>query len=163
MRGAAGEQTSREQTSGISTHAPHARRGPIDPEGRWKYIISTHAPHARRGATITFDDVKMAISTHAPHARRGLAIYWDDQAFTSDFYSRASCEARLNQNRSVAGKSGFLLTRLMRGAARLYTGCSPMFAISTHAPHARRGPSRTTKRKQIFHFYSRASCEARHW
>ncbi len=33
----------------------------------------------------------------------------------------------------------FLLTRLMRGAANLERGQTALYAISTHAPHARRG------------------------
>ena len=36
---------------------------------------------------------------------------------TTDFYSRASCEARLVNVNQVVQNSEFLLTRLMRGAA----------------------------------------------
>ena len=58
--------------------------------------ISTHAPHARRGDA--FEAEKEAhdkISTHAPHARRGL--------HRRDRYNEPN---------------KFLLTRLMRGAAK---------------------------------------------
>ena len=56
-----------------------------------------------------------------------------------DFYSRASCEARL----SKALRASYEIT------------------ISTHAPHARRGFASTSYRSFENNFYSRASCEAR--
>ena len=78
--------------------------------------ISTHAPHARRGVNFMKCRVPVYISTHAPHARRGLYLS-DDMSFFYNFYSRASCEARLAPfpNKTLA------------------------YAISTHAPHTRRG------------------------
>ena len=56
-----------------------------------------------------------------------------------DFYSRASCEARL--------------------CKRLSGEVTPK--ISTHAPHARRGTIINRLLTYIRNFYSRASCEAR--
>ena len=56
------------------------------------------------------------ISTHAPHARRG----------------HCGTMSKLASNI-------FLLTRLMRGAARQPGGTPVDTGISTHAPHARRG------------------------
>ena len=55
--------------------------------------IFTHAPHARRGGKPVDDWKKFYTFTHAPHVRRGEAIKLSI-APVSDFYSRASCEAR---------------------------------------------------------------------
>ena len=55
------------------------------------------------------------------------------------FYSRASCEARRVTFYIVAPVCEFLLTRLMRGAARIILTVASTQTISTHAPHARRG------------------------
>ena len=101
----------------ISTHAPHARRGEFN---------TIHATTIRfflltrlmRGAASTGCQPPpvITISTHAPHARRGADP--DNAVFGyQDFYSRASCEARLD---------------------RCLDLCFTDF-ISTHAPHARRG------------------------
>ena len=80
----------------------------------------------------------LLISTHAPHARRGSdAIFLI--APSENFYSRASCEARLG--RMIAWS------------------CS--LSISTHAPHARRGRFEARIIMNMKDFYSRASCEAR--
>ena len=57
--------------------------------------------------------------------------------------------------------SPFLLTRLMRGAAGVNKMCRRILRISTHAPHARRGPLLCISSGFLHHFYSRASCEAR--
>ena len=103
---------------------------------------------------------------------------------TSNFYSRASCEARLNIAEKLICYFRFLLTRLMRGAALCQSeppssstisthapharrGATSASAsryvadISTHAPHARRGPCSTNEWVKSAYFYSRASCEAR--
>ena len=138
MRGAAGEQTSGKQTSGISTHAPHARRGLFPRLKATPGPISTHAPHARRGSGSSGFSCK-----------------------STNFYSRASCEARHFCDWDIFRPKRFLLTRLMRGAAR--AGCRPaaIKTISTHAPHARRGKHHPTTDKRTDNFYSRASCEAR--
>ena len=94
-----------------------------------------------RGAAINeFNGtIVTAISTHAPHARRGLnSVQYDDGEL--NFYSRASCEARQSSGQQSQSRDQFLLTRLMRGAA-IFTLSSLLFRmISTHAPHARRGP-----------------------
>ena len=55
----------------------------------------------------------------------------------------------------------FLLTRLMRGAARLQKIGAETPFISTHAPHARRGLRSANDLLSSQYFYSRASCEAR--
>ena len=124
-----------------------------------------------------------SISTHAPHARRGVSFSTFCK-LPCDFYSRASCEARLaqaaqnkaNQNISThaphARRGGyvhrkcieypkFLLTRLMRGAAILQLFQLQRVMISTHAPHARRGVMSVGTTEFLDNFYSRASCEAR--
>ena len=124
-----------------------------------------------------------AISTHAPHARRGNSTR-SVLSPQKNFYSRASCEARLFLPSISIDSNRFLLTRLMRGAAvfslhRLNTNknfysrascearldftsrISSNIDISTHAPHARRGLERAITRFEEHNFYSRASCEAR--
>ena len=160
MRGAA--YTIRPLISGltISTHAPHARRG----KKRFSICsgdrISTHAPHARRG---TADMLRRArqpdfysrascearhfgvalfaslktISTHAPHARRGF-----DQISLEP--AEKFLLTRLMRGAARSTRDGkpiirFLLTRLMRGAAYCLIYFPPNITISTHAPHARRG------------------------
>ena len=49
----------------------------------------------------------------------------------------------------------------MRGAAAVWSRLWNIASISTHAPHARRGGPFSVHHRQIRHFYSRASCEAR--
>ena len=73
-------------------------------------MISTHAPHARRGVTDVFlSKILFTISTHAPHARRGPTIT-KEEIMKINFYSRASCEARLNNGYENMGRKRFLLT-----------------------------------------------------
>ena len=94
-----------------------------------------------RGAAtgILFGCVIVSISTHAPHARRGTSDEWKVKE-EINFYSRASCEARLcTMFATTSLFQSFLLTRLMRGAAHI-----AILGILV----AR-------------NFYSRASCEAR--
>ena len=55
-----------------------------------------------------------------------------------NFYSRASCEARLRRGILCQRPGTFLLTRLMRGATRAKKIKKVTSIISTHAPHARR-------------------------
>ena len=94
---------------------------------RLPQTISTHAPHARRGASgLAFYSSTESISTHAPHARRGYSQLPSLSADWINFYSRASCEARLDYSLRLRVDPAFLLTRLMRGAAR-------------HTPGLRRG------------------------
>ena len=102
------------------------------------------------------------ISTHAPLARRDPFLLTEWIPYT-DFYSRASCEARL-----IAAVGGvffpvFLLTRLLRGATPTPSPETPPQPISTHAPLARRDYYKCRKIHYLFHFYSRASCEARQY
>ena len=104
----------------------------------WEHWISTHAPHARRdGRHLPYWSMA-AISTHAPHARRDTSTGRIAEII-KNFYSRASCEARLNEFR----ENGWLLL------------------ISTHAPHARRDNKFAAELVISDDFYSRASCEAR--
>ena len=99
--------------------------------------ISTHAPRVRRDGFRTKEYVIKRISTHAPRVRRderrpagaGANIH---------FYSRASCEARLDGQ--VLGDE---------------------FIISTHAPRVRRDCYESVHIVLPSNFYSRASCEAR--
>ena len=83
--------------------------------------------------------INLIISTHAPHARRG-GFNLFDTLLCNNFYSRASCEARRYVNWNNRIPRQFLLTRLMRGAAAFAREQMKFNAISTHAPHARRGP-----------------------
>ncbi len=114
-------------------------RGAASPVRDEKVVvyISTHAPHARRGATTKHSHQKHTISTHAPHARRGIPVT------------------------GLLVVCLFLLTRLMRGAARSRSYSLYIFYISTHAPHARRGWAKKESEPYTAYFYSRASCEAR--
>ena len=144
---------------------------------RFRCKISTHAPHARRGSqlpSLSADWIK--ISTHAPHARRGLEKP-QSRPSRRNFYSRASCEARLLPPWFSPLPRLFLLTRLMRGAAamiiRSFLLCQHFYSrascearllrllkirsttISTHAPHARRGDCAVLAAADSFIFYSR--------
>ena len=99
-----------------------------------------------RGATLPEYQLKRnpPISTHAPHARRDVYIH------------------------AIAEPGEFLLTRLMRGATKPWAIEDLLELISTHAPHARRDFTMDRHVHVGFHFYSRASCEARrdkqlHW
>ena len=116
MRGAARQDQLRKAAEKISTHAPHARRGKIHGFNGVPAVISTHAPHARRGTMMRAGSLSLTISTHAPHARRGR-IFFQPVPILADFYSRASCEARLFMLIYNYKNERFLLTRLMRGAA----------------------------------------------
>ena len=96
---------------------------------------------ARPGDPIRQDYIA-DISTHAPHARRGrppLIVNGRKRYF----YSRASCEARRCLRAHLLIALAFLLTRLMRGAAAQVIEANKAQAISTHAPHARRGLFKT--------------------
>ena len=68
-------------------------------------------------ASLFIPDTGLEISTHAPHARRGPRFFGNFLQRV-DFYSRASCEARQAQIAAQLTGIVFLLTRLMRGAAR---------------------------------------------
>ena len=59
------------------------------------YSISTHTPLARRDLLDSFAIIdQIAISTHTPLARRDKGkLFIGD--YYMDFYSHASCEARL--------------------------------------------------------------------
>ena len=101
------------------------------------------------------------ISTHAPHARRGIRKKF--QIFADgDFYSRASCEARLPVSASKAAIFSFLLTRLMRGAA-LHAECRSISVQKFLLTRLMRGAALAGGLLcgHSNHFYSRASCEAR--
>ena len=78
--------------------------------------ISTHAPHARRGVhlLLLFHRLIDFYSRASCEARLNLS----KSTFRFfDFYSRASCEARLLSVSLDYRLRQFLLTRLMRGAA----------------------------------------------
>ena len=122
------------------------------------------------------------ISTHTPLARRDYSprsFPWTSW----NFYSHASCEARLRSWRGCGNPAEFLLTRLLRGATAKMVDVGAMCRISTHTPLARRDddPSaydvvteisthtplaRRDKddeyaAREADNFYSHASCEAR--
>ena len=92
-------------------------------EGVYEFLLT----RLMRGAAEPVQDgfAAIDISTHAPHARRGVVLTVAQKS-PPDFYSRASCEARLAL--SVRGK----LER----------------QISTHAPHARRGSIQKSRKWQ---------------
>ena len=101
--------------------------------------ISTHAPHARRGSDRgTIHSKSMNISIHAPHARRGWTTWnWPEMKRSFLLTRLMRGAARWFKNATLF--YAFLLTRLMRGAACLLHRSQRVSAISTHAPHARRG------------------------
>ena len=101
------------------------------------FSISTHAPRVRRDA-ISVDRAFLShISTHAPRVRRDLA---ENVLMLppSNFYSRASCEARLGSHKCSLAAVNF---------------------YSRASCEARRKTAGSTS--GIADFYSRASCEAR--
>ena len=128
---------------------------------RFLIIVIFLLTRLMRGATVISDSDEFGnkISTHAPHARRDNSMV-EKMAAEINFYSRASCEARLNlfpsgtlilqflltrlmrgATKSTARRlaaSRFLLTRLMRGATEERVDEKYFLSISTHAPHARR-------------------------
>ena len=123
----------------ISTHAPLARRDNSSAcKGTFQFSISTHAPLARRDAVPFNGQLRQFfISTHAPLARRDTQFLIVSYT-QSDFYSRASREARRFLFFRCYTDFEFLLTRLSRGATPdnyVFACCCP---ISTHAPLARR-------------------------
>ena len=77
--------------------------------------ISTHTPLARRDLAGTPCQFCPPISTHTPLARRDLHTR-NDIRFQVNFYSHASCEARLCTSEMRSSYPQFLLTRLLRGA-----------------------------------------------
>ena len=123
--------------------------------------ISTHAPHARRDfppisilpTTFTF-----LLTRLMRGATKKLLLILEKK---SNFYSRASCEARLIPQQRSNRFARFLLTRLMRGATRSREVVLLTNIISTHAPHARRDGHIRAFLRSWENFYSRASCEAR--
>ena len=121
----------------ISTYAPLARRDLSFSDGRVCQCVSTHAPLARRDKFTRNEIMASNISTHAPLARRDDFDVVDSTCQTN-FYSRASCEARL---------------LLQFGGA-----CNHDF-YSRASCEARRNYRGGNERR--FNFYSRASCEAR--
>ena len=122
--------------------------------------ISTHAPHARRDRKTLVAVLVILISTHAPHARRDLRPI-SSCLGALDFYSRASCEARLYR---AALRIFFEISTHAPHARRdgRHLPYWSMAAISTHAPHARRDSYVSLIWVLQYDFYSRASCEARH-
>ena len=148
-------------------------------------FISTHTPLARRDGVIwrTSEAILNFYSHASCEARPSLEKEITD---SENFYSHASCEARpllrLHRNfiltisthtplarRDNAGgishseSSKFLLTRLLRGATRVWWTVFMNLQISTHTPFARRDTEFPKEKGSTKNFYSHASCEARHW
>ena len=115
-----------------------------------------------RGATATAPSEisGINISTHTPHAGRDpdnqMATTWQP-----DFYSHASCEARLLGVETNITNWQFLLTRLLRGATKQDIVRECAHWISTHTPLARRDVCYTHRQDAKRHFYSHAPCGAR--
>ena len=84
---------------------------------RFLIIVIFLLTRLMRGATVISDSDEFGnkISTHAPHARRDNSMV-EKMAAEINFYSRASCEARLMASKWKPS----------------------IIVISTHAPHARR-------------------------
>ena len=78
----------------ISTHAPRVRRDINAVAHALDNRISTHAPRVRRDTVVDGQKFDSKISTHAPRVRRDgrKPVASQDKR---NFYSRASCEARL--------------------------------------------------------------------
>ncbi len=123
--------------SWISTHTPLARRDLKVLGFRRQNIISTHTPLARRDLITSMKSTKSRISTHTPLARRDQSISHQFTCF-QNFYSHASCEARLFTILQFPPIYTFLLTRLLRGATSTLIICRKRCTISTHTPLARR-------------------------
>ena len=101
------------------------------------------------------------ISTHAPLARRDRKRK-SPRNFYLHFYSRASREAR-HDNSSIIGDHDVISTHapLARRDWNLADDYADL-PISTHAPLARRDPAQAQEVQALeYHFYSRASREAR--
>ena len=100
------------------------------------------------------------ISTHTPLARRDyqpVAYGVSD----SNFYSHASCEARLIQTLLICVFVTFLLTRLLRGATLVCNVLSTLAVfLLTRLLRGATNP-RFVCPFVAFNFYSHASCEAR--
>ena len=117
-----------------------------------------------RGATSFLPELDGVISDFysraSCEARLDVSPYCS--ADSCNFYSRASCEAR----HAGAVKScliiSFLLTRLMRGATNssIHSMMRSIFLLTRLMRGATRPRQPTRPPKK--HFYSRASCEARH-
>ena len=128
---------------------------------RRKGNISTHTPHAERdsGSVYSFTSALPFLLTRP---MRGATIGSGSVINgVFNFYSHASCEARLLLLSAHPDTKQFLLTRLLRGATRKKIPRSSAIRISTHTPLARRD---TRERPYIVvctDFYSHASCEAR--
>ena len=138
LRGATAKSNPSSPNATISTHAPLARRDGFHASTKNSSVISTHAPLARR------DSAKNAASL-----------------LLSNFYSRASCEARRTGAGRCHPRTRFLLTRLLRGATNPFVVMqkSSGYFYSRASCEARRG--RVFARNKMKNFYSRASCEAR--
>ena len=80
----------------ISTHAPRVRRDLNVCDNIVVKWISTHAPRVRRDRVSLFPLACEFISTHAPRVRRDVSLPALVSALIY-FYSRASCEARLDR------------------------------------------------------------------
>ena len=139
MRGATPDRTQSNNTSGISTHTPLARRDWNRCFSGAKMMqISTHTPLTRRDRFTCFDLITLiVISTHTPLARRDVS-FCAHAHLQHDFYSHASCEARLKVKSKNNSMIIFLLTRLLRGATSLNQENLKLECISTHTPHAGR-------------------------
>ena len=91
--------------------------------------ISTHAPLARRDSKLSFTRSK-TIKFLLTRLLRGATCKRTESSTDSlYFYSRASCEARLNGQRICSSSALFLLTRLSRGATATI---SSMIAVPHH-------------------------------
>ena len=118
MRGAAYGLLGEDDTSVISTHAPHARRG-VDFSHRCGGADNfySRASCEARLKHCHLIGVYLCISTHAPHARRGSSAHLLHGFAEKFLLTRLMRGAAEREYVPAAWWFKFLLTRLMRGAA----------------------------------------------
>ena len=144
----------------ISTHAPRVRRDTLKPRIMFRCIISTHAPRVRRDPFFQlFQRVHAFISTHAPRVRR-------DRNDAIPYYKVGISTHAPRVRRDTRTLSGIYAISISTHAPRvrrdvIFLDEATQLSISTHAPRVRRDGVNNGRKKNVFDFYSRASCEAR--
>ena len=144
----------------ISTHAPHTRRDIFTPQcvPRCRDFYSRASYEARparnwrRHQFLQFLLTRLIRGATRRHGKKtGQAAFlltrlirgatssaYSARMSSTNFYSRASYEARRRTVCCRGGQAEFLLTRLIRGATISRRMIPWKMRISTHAPHTRR-------------------------
>ena len=116
LRGATHTVADACDTAHISTHTPLARRDRKHFDHSVVKFISTHTPLARRDGSVSAW-LHTLIKFLLTRLLRGATIIaWAPGTEPTNFYSHASCEARLYSKWYESVYQKFLLTRLLRGA-----------------------------------------------